>query len=102
LQCRNNDRDIINVLNQITHKPTHYCVLAERNVLKILEGDCATPVGAIANLDGENINLEAELFSIDGKQRFYHRASRNINSAAELGRGVGEILKKESNNSYKR
>ena len=102
LQCRNNDRDIINVLNQITHKPTHYCVLAERNILKILEGDCETAVGAIANLDGENINLEAELFSIDGKQRFYHRASRNINSAAELGRGVGEILKKESNNSYKR
>ena len=102
LQCRNNDRDIINVLNQITHKPTHYCVLAERNVLKILEGDCETAVGVIANLEGENIYLEAELFSLDGKQRFYHRASRHVNFAAELGREVGEILKKESNNSYKR
>ena len=42
------------------------------------------------------------LFSIDGKQRFYHSASKDINSAFELGTEVGEILKKESNNSYKR
>ena len=48
------------------------------------------------------INLEAELFSIDGKNRFYYKASKNINSSLELGREVGEILKKESNNSYKR
>jgi len=51
---------------------------------------------------GDQINLEAELFSIDGKQRFYHKASKNINYSSELGREVGEILKKESNNSYKR
>ena len=102
LQCRKLDTDVISLLNQINHQPTQQCVLAERNVLKILEGDCETAVGAIANLEGENINLEAELFSIDGKQRFYHSALRNINSAAELGKEVGEILKKESNNSYKR
>jgi len=51
---------------------------------------------------GDQINLEAELFSIDGKQRFYHKASKNIKYSSELGREVGEILKKESNNSYKR
>ena len=102
LQCRNLDEGIISLLSQINHKTTQHCVLAERNVLKILEGDCETAVGVIANLEGENIYLEAELFSLDGKQRFYHRASRHVNFAAELGREVGEILKKESNNSYKR
>ena len=76
--------------------------MAERQFLKILEGDCETAVGAIANIEGKNIALEAELFSIDGKQRFYHKASKDINSAFELGTEVGEILKKESNNSYKR
>jgi len=53
-------------------------------------------------LEEEKINLEAELFSIDGKQRFYHKASKDINFSRELGIEVGEILKKESNNSYKR
>ena len=102
LQCRKNDFEIIELLEKINHKLTNICVMAERQFLKILEGDCETAVGAIANIEGKNITLEAELFSIDGKQRFYHRASKDINSAFELGTEVGEILKKESNNSYKR
>ena len=102
LQCRKNDSKIIKLLDNINHKPTNDCVVAERQFLKVLEGDCETAVGAIANLENENINLEAELFSMDGKQRFYHKASKNINLSLELGKEVGEILKKESNNSYKR
>ena len=102
LQCRKNDSKIIKLLDNVNHKLTNICVVAERQFLKVLEGDCETAVGAIANLQNENINLEAELFSIDGKQRFYHKASKNINFSSELGKEVGEILKKESNNSYKR
>ena len=102
LQCRKNDTEIIKLLNNVNHKSTNICITAERQFLKVLEGDCETAVGAIANLQNENINLEAELFSIDGQQRFYHKASKNINYASELGKEVGEILKKESNNSYKR
>jgi len=102
LQCRKNDFKIIKLLDNVNHKPTNICAAAERQFLKVLEGDCETAVGAIANLENEKINLEAELFSIDGKQRFYHKASKNINLSLELGKEVGEILKKESNNSYKR
>ena len=102
LQCRKNDFKIIKLLENVNHKPTNICVMAERQFLKVLEGDCETAVGAIAHLQNENINLEAELFSLDGKQRFYLKASKNINLSLELGKEVGEILKKESNNSYKR
>ena len=102
LQCRKKDNEIIKLLNNVNHKSTNICITAERQFLKVLEGDCETAVGAIANLENQNINLEAELFSIDGQQRFYHKASKNINLSLELGKEVGEILKKESNNSYKR
>ena len=102
LQCRKNDFETIQLLKKINHKLTNICVMAERQFLKILEGDCETAVGAIANIKDKNIILEAELFSIDGKQRYYHSASKDINSAFELGTEVGEILRKESNNSYKR
>ncbi len=102
LQCRKNDTDIIKVLDKINHQPTKICVVAERQFLKILDGDCETAVGGIAKLENENIKLEAELFSFDGKKRFYHSSSKNISLANELGIEVGEILKKESKNSYKR
>ena len=102
LQCRENDKELINLLDKINHQLTYSCVLAERNVLKVLEGDCETAVGVIANIDRDTINIEAELFSLDGEKRFYHKASKNLSSAYELGKEVGEILKKESKNSYKR
>ena len=102
LQCRENDKKLINLLNKVNHQLTHSCVSAERNVLKVLEGDCETAVGVIANIDKDTIIIEAELFSLDGEKRFYHKASKNLSSAYELGKEVGEILKKESKNSYKR
>ena len=102
LQCRENDKELINLLDKVNHQLTHSCVLAERNVLKVLEGDCETAVGVIANIDRDTINIEAELFSLDGEKRFYHKASKNLSSAYELGKEVGEILKEESKNSYKR
>ena len=102
LQCRDNDKNMIELLEKINHQPTHNCVLAERNVLKILDGDCETAVGAIAKINEENISLEAELFSLDGKEIFYHKDSKEIKFAFELGKEVGLILKKESKNSYKK
>ena len=102
LQCRKKDDAIIKLLNKINHKKTHCCVLAERNVLKILEGDCETAVGVYAEIIKKKIMLEAELFSLDGKQRFYIKSSKELNLAAELGKEVGEILKKKSKDSYKK
>ena len=102
VQCRKNDLEMINLLNKINHTSTYNCVLAERNVLKVLEGDCETAVGAIANIEKDIINLEAELFSLDGKQRFYYKAKKKINFPIELGKEVGQFLKKESKNSYKK
>ena len=102
LQCKKNNDIITELLQRINHQPTHNCMLAERNVLKVLEGDCETAIGATSSIKNNQIILEAELFSLDGEQRFYHKASKEIKSAALLGLEVGEILKKESKNSYKK
>ena len=102
LQCKKNNDNIVKLLQKINHQLTYKCMLAERNVLKVLEGDCETAVGVISNIKNDQITLEAELFSLDGKERFYHKASKDIESAEILGLEVGEILKKESKNSYKK
>ena len=102
LQCKENDQELIKLLNKVNHQSTHNCVQAERNVLKILEGDCETAVGAFAKIEKNNISLEAELFSLDGKERFYYKASKELKLASELGKEAGTILKKDSKNSYKK
>jgi len=102
LQCRKDDNEIISILDKINHKETSLRAYAERNVLKVLEGDCETAIGVHAMIEGDKIILEAELFSLDGLKRFYEKRSSKINNAKELGIEVGEVLKKKSNNSYKR
>jgi hydroxymethylbilane synthase len=102
LQCRNDDKDIISILDSINDEKTYLRAHAERNVLKVLEGDCETAVGAHSIIEGDKIFLEAELFSLDGKQRFYEKKSSKIENAKSLGEEVGKILKVKSNNSYKK
>ncbi len=102
LQCRENDKELIKLLNKVNNKKTQTCILAERNVLKVLEGDCETAIGVFAKIVDNNINVEAELFSLDGKKRFYYKSSKKLEFASELGKEIGEILKKESKNSYKK
>ena len=102
LQCKKDNKELIELLNKVNHMPTLQCVLAERNVLKVLEGDCETAIGVHAKIKEEKINIEAELFSLDGEERFYHKASKELKLADQLGKEVGEILKKNSNNSYRK
>ncbi len=102
LQCRKNDVEIIPILKKINHNETYLRANAERNVLKVLEGDCETAVGAHAIVENDKITLEAELFSLDGKERFYEKKSCNIEKAGELGNEIGQILKIRSNNIYKK
>ena len=102
LQCREEDNEIISILKEVNHYETHKRANAERNVLKILEGDCETAVGAHSKIDGDQIILEAELFSLDGSQRFYEKKTGNINEYKELGTEIGIALKEKSKDSYKR
>ena len=102
LQCKSDDEYIKNVLKKINDEKTYKNVQAERNVLKVLEGDCETAVGAVSVINEEKITLEAELFSLDGKERFHCKSSKDIKHAAELGMEIGENLKKQSNGNYKK
>ena len=102
LQCREDDKEIISVLKKINHDETYKRAHAERDILKVLEGDCETAIGAHSIIDGKNIIVEAELFSLDGSKRFYEKKIEKIEKFNSIGKEIGKILKTKSNNSYKR
>ena len=102
IQCRENDQEIINILEKINDNQSRIIANAERNVLKILEGDCDTAVGVYAKISKDIVNIKAELFSVDGKQRFYVHESENEKMINDLSIKIGEKLKSESKGSYKR
>jgi len=89
-------------VDKINHNETYQRAKAERNVLKVLEGDCETAVGVHSVIKKNKITVEAELFSLDGGRRFYEKKTSEIKNAKELGEEIGQILKIKSNNSYKK
>ena len=102
IQCREKDQEIINILEKINDNQSRVIANAERNILKILEGDCDTAVGVYAKITKDIVNIKAELFSVDGKQRFYVDESENEKMINDLSIKIGEKLKSESKGSYKR
>ena len=102
LQCREKDKEIIPILKKINHHETHKRAHSERNVLKVLEGDCETAVGAHSKIEGDQITLEAELFSLDGSKRFYEKKTFKVDQYKQLGKEIGKVLKEKSKNSYKK
>ena len=102
LQCRENDNETVSILEKINHEGTHKRAHSERNILKVLEGDCETAIGAHSVINGNKIILEAELFSIDGTKRYYEKKIGYLKEFSQIGKEIGEILKVKSNGSYKR
>ena len=102
IQCRENDQEIINILEKINDDQSRIIANAERKILKILEGDCDTAVGVYAKIDKDLVNIKAELFSVDGKQRFFVEESENKTMVKDLSIKIGEKLKSESKGSYKK
>tara|TARA_X000000368_G_scaffold354605_1_gene296148 strand:- start:2494 stop:3405 length:912 start_codon:yes stop_codon:yes gene_type:complete len=102
VQCRKNDEVMQNLLEKINDDETRNIANVERQVLKILEGDCDTAIGVYASIEDQNINLTTELFSVDGSERYFMKESKVKNLTLELGKYVGENLKLKSKGSYKR
>ncbi len=102
IQCRNEDEDMINLLSKINDKVTSISALAERKVLGILEGDCHTAVGVFSKVNNDNFEISGELFSIDGKKRYFKTikdiSSNFLKASAELG----NYLKSEAKDTYKK
>ena len=73
LQCREDDKNIISLIEKINHKETFISALVERSLLESIGGDCDTAVGGYARIEWKKITLEAELFSDDSENNIPHQ-----------------------------
>lgn len=65
LQSRANRPEVSKILTKIDHRETHIAIRAERELQRLLAGDCAMPVGALTTQTGDRLHLRAILFPAD-------------------------------------
>jgi len=102
LQTRKNDENILKLISKVNDQNTFNCVLAEREMLKTIEGDCDTAVGGLATINSNLITLKSELFSTDGKKKFSAKTSGRIEEAKKIGIKIGQELIAKAGNTYKK
>jgi hydroxymethylbilane synthase len=59
LQCRRSDATTRDLLAALNDPATAACVAAERALVALLNGDCLSPIAALAEIEGENLWLRA-------------------------------------------
>jgi hydroxymethylbilane synthase len=89
------DEDILEACKEINHEDTATCVGIEREFLRVLEGGCTAPIGALAMIFDEEIKFKGTLFSPDGKNKMEFYKEVPANNASDLGEyGANYILER--------
>jgi hydroxymethylbilane synthase len=62
MQIRAGDARARLLVESISHPPTRLCLRAEREFLRLLQGDCNQPVGVLATMEGAIMKIRAQVF----------------------------------------
>jgi hydroxymethylbilane synthase len=62
LQIRRNDERSREIVDPINDRDTLLCLRAEREFLGLLQGDCQSPVGVLAEMENGKMKLHAQIF----------------------------------------
>ncbi len=79
------DMEYPNIIKGISHMPTYYSVMAEREMLKTIGGDCHTAVGVISSLVGDCIILKAINYNNNKQHELVGKKKDYISLGRELG-----------------
>uniref|UniRef100_A0A1I8IWC1 hydroxymethylbilane synthase n=1 Tax=Macrostomum lignano TaxID=282301 RepID=A0A1I8IWC1_9PLAT len=113
VQCRNDDQDTVRLLRPLLHRDSFLEAVAERSLLRALDGGCSVPLGVrsvwseAAGDAPRRLKLEARVLSVDGTEVFEFEADEALTedvgeeeagptSAKRRRQSAGEATKAEA------
>lgn len=92
VMAKDHKPDLIRAINHMHHPYTAICTRMERRFLQVLEGGCSAPLGAFAQISGNQVHFEAVLTSLDGSHKETIQRTAPIEQAASLADLVAEEM----------
>ena len=83
----------VSLLKNLNHTPTWLAASAERAFLNELGAGCHAPVGALATVAANNLELSVMVASSDGNTLIYDQATGDINDATKIGVEMARRMK---------
>lgn len=91
IECRSGDTDTQTLLAPLNDTVSKQCALAERAVNTVLNGDCHTPIGAHAYVQGQELILNASL-GLNSNQLIHVQEQGPLTAPIALGERAGHAL----------
>lgn len=95
IEIREDDLEMRQLLAPLHHHTTGSAVTAERAFLKKLEGGCQVPIGALAQIENNRLQLDGIVSDLYGKKYFRDTISGEIFEAEQLGKELAQQLLKK-------
>jgi len=93
IECKSDDKKVLEIINILEDKPTSQRCLAERAFLRELEGGCQVPIGVNSKIQNEQLCLTGMVASLDGERLIKDQYIGNINDPEEVGKELAKKLK---------
>ena len=93
IECKSDDKKVLEIINVLEDKPTSQRCLAERAFLRELEGGCQVPIGVNSSIQDNQLHLTGMVASIDGERLIKDKSIGNIDHPEEVGKKLAEKLK---------
>ena len=90
--ARKEDTGTQEILQSVNHPPTRISTLAERAVLRRLEGGCQIPIGAHGLIDGNRLTIHAMVGDLLGLTVIRDSISGDSENYEKLGIELAERL----------
>jgi len=94
IETRANDKFVNDIVKSIHHEDTYRAVMAERALLKTLEGGCQVPIGAFAKVNQNGLHLDALVGTLDGSITYRKKIRGSKSNPEKLGKKLAEDLLK--------
>ena len=95
LEIRNGDDEMLELVKKLEDRGTALACLAERSLLRTLEGGCSVPIGVETSWVGEEsdglMNMKAIVVSLNGKESVESHLQSRVDTADEA-EGFGKTL----------
>ena len=92
LQVRNDDNACKEIVHAVNHAETFLCLEAEREFLRLLQGDCGSPVGVLATIAGATMTVQAQVFEPPRVEPRTARVEGDVSSPKKLARELWETI----------
>lgn len=100
--AKEEDEDFRELLTGLNHRESEIRTHIERQFLRILEGGCSAPIGALAKIENETVDFEGGLFSLDGKEKLIEKISFPISEYENAGKKAAHSLLEKGGKSLMR